>query len=66
MGMTAADEKLPKRIMTAMKSGPTEGSVPNMELMLKEYYEIRGIDADGKPTKEKLEELNLGELAELL
>ncbi len=66
MGMTAEDEKLPKRIMTAMESGPTAGSVPDMDLMLKEYYKIRGIDSDGKPTKEKLEELNLGDLAELL
>jgi aldehyde:ferredoxin oxidoreductase len=66
MGMTAKDEKLPKRLMTPMESGPTAGSVPDMELMLKEYYELRGIDSDGRPKKEKLAELNLGDLADML
>mgnify|MGYP001825244021 CR=1 FL=1 len=66
MGMTAEDEKLPKRIMTPMEIGPTAGSVPDMDKMLKEYYEIRGIDSDGRPGKERLLELNLGHLAEKL
>jgi aldehyde:ferredoxin oxidoreductase len=66
MGMTKEDEKLPKRIMTPMESGPTAGSVPDMELMLNEYYELRGIDSAGRPKKEKLAELNLGDLADIL
>jgi aldehyde:ferredoxin oxidoreductase len=66
MGMTKEDEKLPKRIMTPMESGPTAGSVPDMELMLNEYYELRGIDSEGRPKKEKLAELNLGDLADIL
>ena len=63
MGMSAEDEKLPKRIMTPMESGPTAGSVPDMDKMLREYYEIRGIDPDGRPGKERLLELNLEGLA---
>jgi len=66
MGITAEDEKLPKRIMTALENGPTAGSVPDMDKMLKEYYEIRGIDADGRPGKERLLELNLGDLVDKL
>ena len=63
MGMSAEDEKLPKRIMTPMENGPTAGSVPDMDKMLREYYEIRGIDPDGRPGKERLLELNLEGLA---
>jgi len=63
MGMRAEDEKLPERIMTPMDVGPTAGSVPDMEKMLKEYYAIRGIDADGRPGKERLLDLDLEDLA---
>lgn len=66
MGMRAEDERLPDRIMTPLESGPTAGSVPDMDKMLKEYYAMRGIDADGRPGKERLLELNLGDLAEKL
>lgn len=66
MGQTSADEVMPKRIMTPLEEGATKGSVPNMELMLKEYYELRGIDENGVPTKEKLEALNMSDLAEEL
>jgi aldehyde:ferredoxin oxidoreductase len=34
-----------------------------MELMLKEYYPLRGLDAQGRPSKEKLDSLGLTELA---
>jgi aldehyde:ferredoxin oxidoreductase len=65
-GDRAKDDKLPKRLMTPMESGPTEGSVPDMDLMLKEFYELRGLDNDGVPKKEILERLGLSDLAELL
>jgi aldehyde:ferredoxin oxidoreductase len=32
----------------------------NADKMLDEYYELRGWDANGLPTKAKLEELGLG------
>jgi len=63
MGITAADDRMPKQIMTPLKDGPAAGSVPNMELMLKEYYEVRGLDANGRPLKEKLNSLGLSDLA---
>jgi len=49
-----------------MTEGPSEGSVPDMDLMLKEFYEMRGLDEDGIPGKEVLTDLGLDELAELL
>ena len=63
MGMKGEDERLPRRIMTPLESGPTAGSVPDMEKMLGEYYALRGIDPDGRPGKQRLLELNLGDLA---
>jgi aldehyde:ferredoxin oxidoreductase len=34
-------------------------NVPDMELMLKEYYEVRGWTSEGFPSKEKLMELDI-------
>ncbi|MDM8523256.1 aldehyde ferredoxin oxidoreductase family protein [Desulfococcaceae bacterium HSG8] len=65
-GARAAHDRLPKRLMTPMTGGPTEGSVPDMDKMLREFYELRGFDENGIPRKGILEELGLAELAELL
>ena len=58
-GITSADDNLPGRILTSVKGGPVEGKIPDIETMLKEYYTERGWEADGKPSKEKLQELGL-------
>ncbi len=63
MGVTAADDKLPKQLLTSPPDGPALGSVPDMELMLREFYEIRQLEANGRPGKKKLESLGLGDLA---
>ena len=63
MGVTAADDRLPKRMLTPFTEGGAAGSLPDMEKMLKEYYPLRGLDAQGRPLKEKLEALGLAELA---
>ena len=63
MGITAADDRLTERMLTPFTDGGAAGSVPDMDLMLKEYYSIRGLDADGKPQKDKLESLGLSDLA---
>jgi aldehyde:ferredoxin oxidoreductase len=63
MGITAADDRLPKKLLTPTTEGPAAGSVPNIELMLKEYYKARGLDANGRPLKEKLNTLGLSDLA---
>jgi aldehyde:ferredoxin oxidoreductase len=63
MGVKRADDRLPKRILTPTKEGPAAGSVPNIELMLKEYYSLRGLDSKGRPSKAKLNSLGLADLA---
>jgi len=48
-----------------MPDGPAKGQVVNLDLMLDEYYEARGWDKNtGFPTREKLEELDLKEVAD--
>ena len=63
MGVTAADDRMPKRLMTPLPDGGAAGSVPNVELMLKDYYKARGLDAKGRPLKARLVSLGLSELA---
>jgi len=65
-GAGTEDDRLPKRLMTPMDMGPTEGSVPDMEMMLREFYEMRGMNENGVPRREVLEEFEMSELAELL
>jgi len=66
MGITAADDRLPKQLLTPNTNGGAAGSAPNLELMLKEFYPARGLAADGRPTKETLSRLGLNELAKKL
>lgn len=57
-GFTAADDKLPERLMKdAAKTGPAEGLVAGVDKMLPEYYELRGWTPEGVPTSETLERL---------
>jgi len=65
-GARAKDDRLPKRLMTPMKEGPTEGSIPDMDKMLAEFYALRGFDENGIPLKNILESLDLSDLAALL
>ncbi len=61
MGVTRKDDKLPKIVTKPLTTGSTAGRSPDMEKLLKEYYEARSWDWEtGKPRKEKLEELGLG------
>jgi aldehyde:ferredoxin oxidoreductase len=62
LGITAKDDKLPKKLLTALEEGGGAGSVPDVELLLKEYYILRGLDVRGYPKQEKLVELGLDEL----
>jgi aldehyde:ferredoxin oxidoreductase len=62
-GATGADDRIGQKIMTPVEDGMTAGVVPDMDRMLREFYEYRGIGEDGKPTRETLEKYGLGELA---
>src|SRR5512141_2401573 len=47
-GFTAADDNLPKRLLTEpAKTGPAKGKVNELAKMLPKYYEVRGWNADG-------------------
>lgn len=59
MGVTAEDDRLPKKILTALADGAAAGSVPDEKLMRREYYQIRGLDEKGFPTLQLLHELGL-------
>ncbi len=59
-GFTKDDDSLPPRLLKEpVKVGPCKGSVNKLDVMLPEYYEARGWDAEGRPTPEKLQELGL-------
>ncbi len=59
-GLTRADDTLPKRLLEdPLPEGPAEGHVINLDSLLDAYYKYRGWDQDGKPTPEKLKELEL-------
>jgi len=62
-GLTRADDTLPKKFFdTPLTKGKYEGAVLDkvkFEQMKDEYYELRGWDKNGIPTKEKLTELGL-------
>jgi aldehyde:ferredoxin oxidoreductase len=60
LGVTRADDHLPRIASAPLDGGATAGKSPDMDVMLKEYYEWRKWDWNtGKPTKEKLVELGL-------
>ena len=67
-GIGRKDDRLPRRLMEPLATGPTKGQrVENLDAMLDEAYEAFGWDkATGKPLKEKLEKLGLGDVAEVI
>ena len=65
LGLTRAHDRLPKLLLQPLAEGGTQGHVPDLELMLREYYQARDWDWEtGKPSRGKLEELGLGWVAE--
>jgi aldehyde:ferredoxin oxidoreductase len=59
-GLTAADDQLPKRLLTeAVKTGPAKGKVNELGKMLPKYYEVRGWNADGTLKPETRKRLGL-------
>jgi aldehyde:ferredoxin oxidoreductase len=70
-GFTRADDTFPERLMTEpLKAGASKGqliSKKDLNLMLDEYYTVRGWDLQkGTPTRAKLVELGLGYVADEL
>jgi aldehyde:ferredoxin oxidoreductase len=60
LGVTGRDDVLPARLARqARPDGGSAGVIPNMDLIMAEYYETRGWDAAGIPTPDKLRQLGL-------
>jgi aldehyde:ferredoxin oxidoreductase len=64
-GLTRKDDRLPERMVNEpMPDGFAKGQVVHLEPMLDEYYTYRQWDkATGFPTRQKLEELKLDDIA---
>lgn len=65
-GARAADDRLPPRLLEPLAEGGAAGSVPDMELLLKEFYQLRGLEPDGRPAAERLRALGLADVADAL
>lgn len=63
LGLTRANDQLPKALLQPYEEGGAAGFVPDLEAMLAAYYEARGWDSEtGMPTREKLAELGLDQI----
>ena len=59
-GLTRKDDSLPPRMLKdPLPSGFAKGGVNELEVLLPEYYRLRGWDANGVPGAEKLRALGL-------
>jgi aldehyde:ferredoxin oxidoreductase len=66
-GIDGKYDTIPKRIVKEpVPREPSKGQVFELDVLLKEYYKVRGWDEGGIPTKEKLKELGLEDVAEKL
>ena len=64
-GLSRLHDTVPQISLDALGEGTTAGVQPDLEVMLKEYYQYRDWDWEtGKPKKEKLIELGLKHVAE--
>jgi aldehyde:ferredoxin oxidoreductase len=62
-GVARRDDTLPARLLTLPRdAGGAAGCLPDLERMLREYYQVRGWDEDGAPTPAKCRELGLDAL----
>ncbi len=66
MGVAAEGDRLPKKILTALVDGAAAGSVPDEDLLRRDYYELRGLDEKGIPAPQLLDSLSLEFIKERL
>jgi aldehyde:ferredoxin oxidoreductase len=64
LGLSAANDKLPKAFLTPYAEGGAAGNAPDMKVMLAEYYAVLGWDQKtGRPTSATLARLGLHDVA---
>lgn len=69
LGLSRKDDNFsnPEKFMEEpIRSGPHKGKVFHRDILLDEYYEVRGWDHDGMPRRSTLEQLDLKEVADEL
>jgi len=63
MGLTPADDRLPKIALNPVNEGGSAGKTPNFQQLKNAYYEYRQFDKkSGYPSQDKLKELGLNDL----
>jgi aldehyde:ferredoxin oxidoreductase len=62
-GLTRADDTLAQRMQEPMPAGPIEGETFELDRLLDDYYKARGWDANGIPTRDRLEKLGIAHYA---
>ncbi|ADL19700.1 Tungsten-containing aldehyde:ferredoxin oxidoreductase [Acidilobus saccharovorans 345-15] len=63
-GVRRSHDRLPKRFLEEpLRSGPAKGHVIELDVMLDEYYDVRGWTRDGVPRRSTLLRLGLKEVA---
>jgi aldehyde:ferredoxin oxidoreductase len=65
-GLSRSEDQLPARFFSPMPEGPGKGQVVNLDIMLDEYYVLRGWNRNGIPTREIYEQLGLSDVANSL
>jgi len=61
-GLSRSDDTLPPRLLeTPAPAGVAKGRVAELDVMLPEYYQLRGWDDQGRPTSQTLQRLGLDE-----
>jgi aldehyde:ferredoxin oxidoreductase len=62
-GFTRADDTLAQRMFEPMPAGPLQGETFDLDRVLDDYYVARGWDANGVPTRQRLEKLSIAHYA---
>lgn len=66
-GIDIRHDTIPERLLqNPMPRNPAKGQIFELDKLLKDYYDVRGWDKRGSPTREKLVELGLIDVAEEL
>ncbi|WP_455539731.1 aldehyde ferredoxin oxidoreductase family protein [Terrisporobacter sp.] len=61
-GIDKSQDTLPERLLKdPIVAGPTKGEIYEKDILLPEYYSVRGWDENGVPTEETLKKLGLDE-----
>ncbi len=63
-GITRKDDILPKRLVTPLPDGGAAGKAADLAFQLNEYYQVRGWDDNGIPSREKLRTLGLNDVVD--